>query len=423
MGEPMTQSRSNLKVWVCILMLTFMLPFMSARTQAMTASEKTVFDFAMDKMDLSPAAACGIIANLQAESYINPSLHGYSGLGICQWTGTRASRCISFCASKGMSGYSLIGQLSFMYHELQTVYPDVLQRLRAVDNSSSGAYNAAYYFSVGYERPAAGRSAAAYRGSKAASFFTQNAAARLYLRAASDAGKIRLTWNKKVSGKIAVYRSTKNGSGFKQIAKIDGSSTKYTDKTTKPGKRYYYYIAALNKKGKKTDSSNHESASTRKSLEDDVCTAVLSKEEFTYKGKKITPKPKVTYDGKKLKYGRDYTLTYTKNDRSGKAKIKVSGKGQYGGSIKLSFKINKGTQKIKAKAQEIKLSKYKGKKTLLKISATGEKYTLKSSDESILSVKGKYVIPRKKGEVELTIVAPESRKYLEAEKTITITVY
>ncbi len=59
----------------------------------------------------------------------------------------------------------------------------------------------------------------------------------------------------------------------------------------------------------------------------------------TYTGKTIKPTPTVKYDGKKLKRGRDYTLSYKSNKNVGTAKVTITGKGNYKGTITKAFKI------------------------------------------------------------------------------------
>lgn len=64
----------------------------------------------------------------------------------------------------------------------------------------------------------------------------------------------------------------------------------------------------------------------------------------TYTGKALTQKPVVKVDDKVLKAGTDYTVTYKNNKKVGKATVTITGKGNFTGSIKKTFKINpKGT--------------------------------------------------------------------------------
>ena len=56
-------------------------------------------------------------------------------------------------------------------------------------------------------------------------------------------------------------------------------------------------------------------------------------------GKAVKPKVTIKYNGKKLKAGRDYTVTYKNNKKKGTAKIIVKGKGNFKGTKTIKFKI------------------------------------------------------------------------------------
>ena len=60
----------------------------------------------------------------------------------------------------------------------------------------------------------------------------------------------------------------------------------------------------------------------------------------TYNTKAQTQSPKVVLDGKTLKAGTDYTLSYKNNVNAGTATMTVTGKGVYTGSKAATFKIN-----------------------------------------------------------------------------------
>ena len=59
----------------------------------------------------------------------------------------------------------------------------------------------------------------------------------------------------------------------------------------------------------------------------------------TYTGKAVKPSPVLRYNGKRLKKGSDYTLSYENNVRIGTATITVTGKGFFTGTTWLSFNI------------------------------------------------------------------------------------
>ena len=70
----------------------------------------------------------------------------------------------------------------------------------------------------------------------------------------------------------------------------------------------------------------------------------ISTKAFT--GKNITQSITVKYNGKTLKNGTDYTFSYSNNKKVGKATVKITGKGKYGGVITKTFKINPAKQEI-----------------------------------------------------------------------------
>ena len=70
----------------------------------------------------------------------------------------------------------------------------------------------------------------------------------------------------------------------------------------------------------------------------------------TYSGKKIEPYIKLTYKNKSLKRGMDYTVSYDNNIDVGTATATITGIGNFMGTTAVSFKIVKGTSKIKVSA-------------------------------------------------------------------------
>ena len=70
----------------------------------------------------------------------------------------------------------------------------------------------------------------------------------------------------------------------------------------------------------------------------------ISTKAFT--GKNITQTITVKYNGKTLKKGTDYTVSYSNNKSIGTATVKIAGKGSYTGTITKTFKINPAKQEI-----------------------------------------------------------------------------
>ena len=70
----------------------------------------------------------------------------------------------------------------------------------------------------------------------------------------------------------------------------------------------------------------------------------ISTKAFT--GKNITQSITVKYNGKTLKNGTDYTVSYSNSKKIGTATVKIAGKGSYTGTITKTFKINPAKQEI-----------------------------------------------------------------------------
>ena len=70
----------------------------------------------------------------------------------------------------------------------------------------------------------------------------------------------------------------------------------------------------------------------------------ISTKAFT--GKNITQSITVKYNGKTLKNGTDYTVSYSNNKSIGTATVKITGKGSYTGTVTKTFKINPAKQEI-----------------------------------------------------------------------------
>ena len=72
----------------------------------------------------------------------------------------------------------------------------------------------------------------------------------------------------------------------------------------------------------------------------------LSTSTYAYDGKAKKPDVTVKLNGKTLKNGTDYSVTYSNNTKVGTAKVTIKGKGNYSGTITKTFKINPAKQEI-----------------------------------------------------------------------------
>lgn len=148
-------------------------PFSCAKQTGSTASgngnESTIYKFLTGTMGLNTAAACGVLANIEAESSFNPTVYGYGGTsyGICQWHNGRFTSLKNWCNNNGYNYQTINGQLNYLQYELKSSYPSVWNKLRTVSNSATGAYEAAYYWCYYYEVPANRESKSVSRGNTA----------------------------------------------------------------------------------------------------------------------------------------------------------------------------------------------------------------------------------------------------------------
>ena len=70
-----------------------------------------------------------------------------------------------------------------------------------------------------------------------------------------------------------------------------------------------------------------------------------------YYEKAVKPNLKITYQGKKLKKGTDYKLSYKNNKKAGIGKVIITGKGNYTGTKTITFKIVNGYVKYKVSSK------------------------------------------------------------------------
>ena len=140
--------------WLAAAAITLaaMAPSLPAKA---ASNEETAFFYLTDTLGFNVAAACGIMANIRHESNFHPGAGSWGGAyGLCQWMGGRLDGLEYYCWDHGFDSESMAGQLSYLTHELKSYYPSLYKYLMNIENSSEGAYNAAYRFCYDFERPA-----------------------------------------------------------------------------------------------------------------------------------------------------------------------------------------------------------------------------------------------------------------------------
>ncbi|WP_418813273.1 Ig-like domain-containing protein [Ruminococcus sp.] len=135
-------------------------------------------------------------------------------------------------------------------------------------------------------------------------------------------------------------------------AKKPGITVKLSGKTLKNGTDYTVSYSNNTKVGtatvKITGKGNYTgSVSKTYSIKNNFKKATISGiSNKSYTGKNITQSVTVKYNGKTLKKGTDYTVSYSNSKNIGTATVKIAGKGSYTGTITKTFKINPAKQEI-----------------------------------------------------------------------------
>ena len=135
-------------------------------------------------------------------------------------------------------------------------------------------------------------------------------------------------------------------------AKKPGVTVKLNGKTLKNGTDYTVSYSNNTKVGTAkvtiTGKGNYTgSISKTYSIKNNFKKATISGiSNKSYTGKNITQSITVKYNGKTLKKGTDYTVSYSNNKNIGTATVKITGKCSYTGTITKTFKINPAKQEI-----------------------------------------------------------------------------
>jgi Phage tail lysozyme len=105
----------------------------------------------------TPAQAWGAVANLQAESGLDPGINEINpvvegsrgGFGLNQWTGPRRRAFEAYMAERGLPLDDVEGQMDFTFHEFGTTEQAAYDKIRAAETPEE----AAYAYSKAFLRP------------------------------------------------------------------------------------------------------------------------------------------------------------------------------------------------------------------------------------------------------------------------------
>ncbi len=162
------------KVLLTVITLVIFAAIIPLSASASTEDNKNeIFRILTTKLDLNPAAACGIMANMEKESSFDSTVviidsNGLPSGGLCQWNGGRFSNLKNYCSKNGYDYLTIEGQLAYLQHEISSsYYKHIYDYLKSRPNTASGAYDAAWYWCYYFEIPANASTKAAQRGSVA----------------------------------------------------------------------------------------------------------------------------------------------------------------------------------------------------------------------------------------------------------------
>ena len=170
-----------------------------------------------------------------------------------------------------------------------------------------------------------------------------------------------------------------------------------------------------------------------------LTSAKYAAKSYKFKGKSLHFAPTVKSGGKKLKNGRDFTVSYWDDARKGIVTAMVQGKGNYSGTQVVSFKVIRAKQpmQVKGKTVTVKASKTRknalvvGKKLVIKKAKGTLSYKIISKNNASKKLKvnaktGAITIPKgmKKGtyKLKMKVTAKGNVYYKAGSKTVTFKV-
>jgi len=118
--------------------------------------KKQVYDFLTDHLGFNRAAACAVMANIEAESGFrayreSTNTNGLTSIGLFQWNGPRCEAFKAYCNANVLEYGSVDAQLAFLEYELNSSYTASYQDMLNCEDSADGAYKAAYDWASNFE--------------------------------------------------------------------------------------------------------------------------------------------------------------------------------------------------------------------------------------------------------------------------------
>lgn len=162
----------------------------------------------------------------------------------------------------------------------------------------------------------------------------------LYKKLVNDCKAKKITAKEAKSGDIVFYYCN-TCKKYVHVGYYDGNG--YCIEGNVGGKVLRYNTSYKDSKGHSVSSGTIQRIYLRPNYKISMadCTVTLSKTSFTYTGKAQTPSITVKYGNTKLTNNTHYTYKIANNTNVGTATITLTGKGNYSGTKKVTYTINK----------------------------------------------------------------------------------
>ncbi len=119
--------------------------------------KQIVYDFMTGELGLCPAAAAGIMGNVQIECSFDPTIeamdtNGLYSFGLMMWNGSRYTALKDYCTKNKLDKNDPLAQLKFLKYELETSQSSVYETMKNIPNTIEGAAEAAIQWADQFEK-------------------------------------------------------------------------------------------------------------------------------------------------------------------------------------------------------------------------------------------------------------------------------
>lgn len=190
---------------------------------------KTICDYLLNK-NFTAAQAVGIMANMRAESGLQPSAVNPSSFasGLCQWYAGRRTAMISHVGSNWQNNLS--GQLDYLWYELNSSEKSAYNALKAITElSEDAAVKCSDTFCKYFERPGNNESVYAIRRTYAREFWKQLSVVSTQLTTSPNGNSLIITRSGK---ELSRGKEINIPTDFAQYS-ISSNSVNYTYESSK----------------------------------------------------------------------------------------------------------------------------------------------------------------------------------------------